>query len=114
MLHTDRPLAITLNSAHLYDAIGSEAISSSFRNAQIEPHAWTTRYARAGVIYKYRDLTFESSLMNKHVELGWYEHTGTIHRWVARPRIQGLHTGATHVAWQVEGVARARRHKNAE
>src|SRR5690625_4676208 len=105
-LFSDRPLSITLNAAHLYDAIGSEAISSSFRNAQIEPHAWTTRYARAGVIYKYRDLTFESSLMNKHVELGWYEHTGTIDGWVARTRIQGLHSGAMYVAWQVEGVAR--------
>ncbi len=107
MVQPVRWLRVELNGAWLYDAIGSEALNSSFRNAQTVPHPWRSTYVRIGTQVLLETIALHASLMNKSVRVGWYEESATMEGWISRFGINGTVEGRRfYKSWRLQGAVR--------
>lgn len=98
---------VSLNAAHLWDPMGSEALNSTIREIQQEPHPWRTSYARMDANYRFQQISVNTSVTYKTIRLGWYGEPATIKGWIPRIRIDGTLGEHHFIGWRLEGAARS-------
>ena len=109
-IRASRNLSFKLNGGRLYDAVGSEGLNSLMSSVQISPSPWIVTYGSVGANLKFNSITFNTSLMHKTLERGWYGLSADISGWVGRVGANGFLFWAdknnSYLKWSYEGVAR--------
>ncbi len=101
-----RNFSLKLDAARVFDPIGSEALNSSVREIQREPHPWKTSYVRADAIYQWQKVRLDASLLYKATRLGWYDKPSMIQGWVPRLGLSGRITSDYYIGWKLNATWR--------